>query len=111
MSHNDHGPLFASEAEFSETNVQHLLEQTTEQLQNWLDQRGLPPYRAAQIRRWLFEKRAGDFDDMSDSQSTELLQRKDKFKLIDSWRTRPTRVTNSQPHDTASRATQPSSRH
>ncbi|HUY35383.1 MAG TPA: 23S rRNA (adenine(2503)-C(2))-methyltransferase RlmN [Pirellulales bacterium] len=46
--------------------MRHLLEQSTEQLETWLGQRGLPAYRAAQIRRWLFEKRAGDFDDMSD---------------------------------------------
>lgn len=46
--------------------MQHLLEQTTEQLQAWLAQRDLPGYRAAQISRWLFQKRAADFDDMSD---------------------------------------------
>jgi 23S rRNA (adenine2503-C2)-methyltransferase len=46
--------------------VQHLLEQTTEQLQAWLAQRGLPSYRAGQVRRWLFDRRAGDFEEMTD---------------------------------------------
>lgn len=46
--------------------MQHLLDQTPEQLQAWLADRGLPAYRAGQIRRWLFERRAADFETMSD---------------------------------------------
>jgi 23S rRNA (adenine2503-C2)-methyltransferase len=46
--------------------VLHLLDQTSDSLQTWLAERGLPAYRAGQIGRWLFEKRAGDFEDMSD---------------------------------------------
>ncbi|HVX60201.1 MAG TPA: 23S rRNA (adenine(2503)-C(2))-methyltransferase RlmN [Pirellulales bacterium] len=45
---------------------QHLLEQTHEQLQAWTAEQGAPAYRAGQIRRWLFERRAGSFDDMTD---------------------------------------------
>ena len=46
--------------------VQHLLEASPEQLAAWLAERKLPAYRANQIRRWLFERRAGDFEDMTD---------------------------------------------
>ena len=44
----------------------HLLELTQEQLRDWLAERGLPEYRAAQIRKWVFAGRAGDFADMTD---------------------------------------------
>jgi 23S rRNA (adenine2503-C2)-methyltransferase len=44
----------------------HFLDQTPEQLQGWLAERGLPAYRAGQIRRWLFEKRVQSFEEMSD---------------------------------------------
>lgn len=44
----------------------HLLDQTSEQLRDWLAQRHLPAYRAAQIRRWLFAERADGFDQMTD---------------------------------------------
>lgn len=44
----------------------HLLDQSADQLAAWLAGLGEPAYRAAQIRRWVFEKRAGRFEDMSD---------------------------------------------
>ena len=43
-----------------------LLDQTPEQLAAWFTDRGLPAYRAAQVRRWLFERRANDFEQMTD---------------------------------------------
>jgi len=46
--------------------MQHLLEQTPEQLQAWLAQRQAPGYRAAQVWRWLFEKGAESFGQMTD---------------------------------------------
>ncbi len=36
------------------------------ELSAWLDARGLPAYRADQIRRWLFQKHATAFEDMTD---------------------------------------------
>lgn len=36
------------------------------ELEAWLDARGLPGYRAHQIRRWLFRKRAASFECMTD---------------------------------------------
>lgn len=45
----------------------HLLDQTQEQLQAWFSDRGLPSYRAVQIRRWLFgNATAESFNAMSD---------------------------------------------
>jgi 23S rRNA (adenine2503-C2)-methyltransferase len=44
----------------------HLLDLSPEQLQAWFADLGVPGYRAAQARRWLFEKRAAAFDDMTD---------------------------------------------
>jgi 23S rRNA (adenine2503-C2)-methyltransferase len=44
----------------------HLLEPPAPSLDDWLASRGLPRYRRAQIRRWLFAGRARGFDDMTD---------------------------------------------
>jgi 23S rRNA (adenine2503-C2)-methyltransferase len=46
--------------------VRHILDLTVEQLKGWLAERGAPGYRARQIRRWLFERLAADFDAMTD---------------------------------------------
>jgi 23S rRNA (adenine2503-C2)-methyltransferase len=46
--------------------VKHLLDTTDDELKQWLEERGLPKYRAAQIRRWAYTGRAGSFDDMTD---------------------------------------------
>lgn len=39
---------------------------TRAELDAWLDARGLPGYRAHQIRRWIFRKRAASFECMTD---------------------------------------------
>ncbi len=44
----------------------HLLDQTPEQLKKWFEDRGFPAYRARQVRKWVFKKRAGDFSEMTD---------------------------------------------
>jgi 23S rRNA (adenine2503-C2)-methyltransferase len=44
----------------------HLLDQSVEQLQAWFKQQGLPAYRAAQVRGWVLQKRARQFDQMTD---------------------------------------------
>ena len=43
-----------------------ILDAAPAQLTAWLTDHGHPGYRAAQIRKWIFEKRAGDFAEMSD---------------------------------------------
>ncbi|MCC7085225.1 MAG: 23S rRNA (adenine(2503)-C(2))-methyltransferase RlmN, partial [Pirellulales bacterium] len=46
--------------------MQHLLEPTAfRSLADWLDQRGVPEYRAGQVRQWLFSTRSESFDDMT----------------------------------------------
>jgi 23S rRNA (adenine2503-C2)-methyltransferase len=44
----------------------HLLDPTFENLGQWLQDRGQPGFRGRQVRKWLFEKRAGSFDEMTD---------------------------------------------
>jgi 23S rRNA (adenine2503-C2)-methyltransferase len=44
----------------------HLLDWTIEQLANWLVERGIPKFRAAQILRWVYQRRAKRFDEMTD---------------------------------------------
>ncbi|HEY2415469.1 MAG TPA: 23S rRNA (adenine(2503)-C(2))-methyltransferase RlmN [Pirellulaceae bacterium] len=45
----------------------HLLDPATwNSLKDWLAERGQPAFRAAQIRKWVFESRADSFDAMSD---------------------------------------------
>lgn len=44
----------------------HLLEQTSEQLQTRFAERGLPGYRAGQVRRWVLQSRADAFGQMTD---------------------------------------------
>src|SRR5688572_11737274 len=46
--------------------MHHILEPHPETLTVWLAEQGAPPYRSAQIRRWLFERRAESFEDMTD---------------------------------------------
>ncbi|MBC7856074.1 MAG: 23S rRNA (adenine(2503)-C(2))-methyltransferase RlmN, partial [Pirellulaceae bacterium] len=44
----------------------HLLDPSPEPLAAWLKERGYPAFRAGQIRKWLFDNRAGDFGHMTD---------------------------------------------
>jgi 23S rRNA (adenine2503-C2)-methyltransferase len=44
----------------------HLLEPARESLSRWLEQRGQPAFRSRQIQKWLFEKRASGFEEMTD---------------------------------------------
>lgn len=43
-----------------------IFEQRPEQLAAWLAEQGQPPYRARQVRRWLFERAVDDFAEMTD---------------------------------------------
>lgn len=46
--------------------MQSLLNPDPAPLKQWLNEHGYPAYRAAQIRKWLYERRAQDFADMTD---------------------------------------------
>ena len=43
----------------------HLLDITTEELQQWLKENGLPAFRSKQILHWVFQQRASDFQQMT----------------------------------------------
>ncbi len=43
-----------------------ILDQSVQQIQAWMVQHDQPPYRAAQIRNWIFEKRAHSWEQMTD---------------------------------------------
>ena len=58
--------------------MQHLLEPRVD-MKSWLADRGHPPYRAAQIHKWIFEKRAGSFEEMTD------LPKKLREELAEQW--------------------------
>ena len=45
--------------------MRHFLQQTPEQFQAWTVAQGQPAYRAAQVWHWLLEKRATEFQAMS----------------------------------------------
>jgi len=63
----------------------HLLEQPREQLQAWFVERGLPAFRAAQVWRWLFQRRAAEFEEMSDLPKPLRSQLAEEFRI---WSTR-----------------------
>src|SRR5690242_18628038 len=44
----------------------HLLDDLDAQLQRWAADSHAPAYRGGQVRKWLFQKRAGGFQEMSD---------------------------------------------
>src|SRR5262245_4086607 len=46
--------------------MHHLLDTSDAELKQWFTDHGLPAYRAGQVRKWVYEKRAGAFDDMTD---------------------------------------------
>ncbi|MDD9300828.1 MAG: 23S rRNA (adenine(2503)-C(2))-methyltransferase RlmN [Desulfobacter sp.] len=46
--------------------MENILDLTREELSEWLDSKGIRPYRANQIFKWLYLKLAQDFDQMTD---------------------------------------------
>lgn len=62
-----------------------LFEQSSAELRDWFLQHHLPAYRAGQVRRWLFEKRAGSFDEMTDLPAPLREQLAAEFQI---WTTR-----------------------
>src|SRR4051812_11168952 len=45
--------------------VRPLLDVPADELRTWLAERGQPPMRVGQIRRWVLERRATSFDQMT----------------------------------------------
>jgi 23S rRNA (adenine2503-C2)-methyltransferase len=44
----------------------HLLSALDENLESWCTERGLPRFRGKQVRNWLFKRRAGNWQEMTD---------------------------------------------
>jgi 23S rRNA (adenine2503-C2)-methyltransferase len=76
------------------TSVIPLLEQTPDQLRDWFVQQGLPGYRAGQVRKWLFQKRAAAFDEMTDLPAELRNKLADQFQI---WTTQV--AQHRQAHD------------
>ncbi len=62
----------------------HLLEPSSEPLIQWLAARKLPAYRADQVRRWLFQRRAGAFDEMTDLPKPLRAELAEEFQIFSS---------------------------
>jgi 23S rRNA (adenine2503-C2)-methyltransferase len=62
-----------------------ILEQTSAQLRDWFVRQGLPAYRAGQVRKWLFQKRAAGFEEMTDLSADLREQLAAEFQI---WTTR-----------------------
>ena len=62
-----------------------ILEQTPVRLRDWFVEHGLPAYRAGQVRKWLFQRRAAGFDQMTDLPVALRSQLAAEFRI---WRTR-----------------------
>jgi 23S rRNA (adenine2503-C2)-methyltransferase len=60
----------------------HLLEETPDGLRAWFAERGLPGYRAGQVWRWLFERRAAGFDEMTDLPKPLRRQLAEEFQVF-----------------------------
>jgi 23S rRNA (adenine2503-C2)-methyltransferase len=59
----------------------HILDEARVQLEDWLSQQGLPPYRARQVRHWLYCGRAEQFSEMTDLPHSLREQLADAFAI------------------------------
>jgi 23S rRNA (adenine2503-C2)-methyltransferase len=71
----------------------HLLDALDRQLNHWLEVRGAASYRRGQIRRWLFERRAADWEVMSDLPQK---LRRELTENLPLWRTQTLRHTKAE---------------
>ncbi|MEM6978319.1 MAG: 23S rRNA (adenine(2503)-C(2))-methyltransferase RlmN, partial [Planctomycetota bacterium] len=60
----------------------HLLDWSTEALAKWLVEHGQKPFRAKQIRRWIYQGRVTSFDAMTDLPAALRRQLEDSFELF-----------------------------
>ncbi len=61
--------------------MRHLLDLTPEELKGWFAARELPAYRAGQVRRWLFQRLADDFEAMTDLPGPLRRQLAEEFRI------------------------------
>ncbi|MEL7337826.1 MAG: 23S rRNA (adenine(2503)-C(2))-methyltransferase RlmN, partial [Planctomycetota bacterium] len=62
----------------------HALSMELSDWKTWVRQAGLPAFRAGQIWRWMWQRRARSFDDMTDLPKTLRQQLGDAFQLFNS---------------------------
>jgi len=62
----------------------HLLEQTSRRLLAWCARHDLPSYRAGQVWRWVFRRRAGEFDEMTDLPKSLRSRLAEEFQIFTS---------------------------
>lgn len=60
----------------------NILDLSAEQLEAWCSEHEQPKFRAAQIRRWLFQNRASSFEDMLDLPKSLRTQLAEQFTLL-----------------------------
>jgi 23S rRNA (adenine2503-C2)-methyltransferase len=65
-----------------------LLETTPEKLAEWMAERGFPRFHARQVLRWIFDRRAVDFEQMSD------LPKALRVALTEEWKVFGTRISH-----------------
>lgn len=70
--------------------MRHLLDASLEDLKTWLTERGQPAYRAAQIRKGLFEGRAESFDQITE------LPKKVREELPTEWQIWSSKIARHQ---------------
>lgn len=70
----------------------HLLDSVDASLAEWAVEAGVPTYRVGQVRKWLFEKRAGDWEAMTDLPKALRGTLDERFRL---WSSRVARHTQS----------------
>jgi 23S rRNA (adenine2503-C2)-methyltransferase len=59
----------------------HVLDALDDSLGHWAAERNVPAYRVAQVRKWLFQKRAGDWDEMTDLPKALRSELAERFRL------------------------------
>lgn len=70
----------------------HLLDTLDDSLSCWAVEQSVPGYRVVQVRKWLFEKRAGDWDAMTDLPKALRADLAERFRL---WSTEIAKHTQS----------------
>ena len=71
----------------------HLLDSVDASLAQWAAEEGVPRYRVAQVRKWLFEKRAGDWEEMTDLPKALRAKLAERFRL---WSTTVAKHTQAE---------------
>ena len=78
--------------QMSDLSKPHMLDALDDLLGRWAAEQNVPGYRVAQVRKWLFEKRAGDWEEMTDLPKALRADLAERFRL---WSTEIAKHTQS----------------